>query len=70
MSLKDCNQHKRRDTQMRVAHDAIISTAKYEGGLKSSYDDIISVVDDFFDQWDPSTATQIEEICGRQRGLC
>ena len=33
----------------------------YEGRLKSSYhdDDLISIVDDFLDQWDPSTATEI-----------
>ena len=29
----------------------------YKDELKSLYDDIISVVDDVFDQWDPSTAT-------------
>ena len=33
----------------------------YESGLKSSYD-IISVVDNFFDQWDPSTTTLTEEV--------
>ena len=27
-------------------------------------------VDDFFDQWDPSTATPMEEVCGLQGGLC
>ena len=38
-------------------------------GLKYSYGNI-SVVDDFFDQWDPSTATSIEEINEPQWGLC
>ena len=43
----------------------------YEGGrkvnrLKSSYDDVISAVDDFFDQWDPSIVTLMEEVCGLQ----
>ena len=45
----------------------------YKGGvgrLKSSPADIISAVDDFFYQWDPSTATLIEEKCGVQEGLC
>ena len=33
----------------------------YKGGLKSSYDEVISAVDGlFFYQWDPSTATPIE----------
>ena len=35
----------------------------YEGGLKNPYE-VISAVDDFFDQWDQSTATPIEEVCG------
>ena len=30
--------------------------------LKSSYDDVISAVDEFFDQWDPSTATPMKEV--------
>ena len=38
----------------------------YEGRLKSLYDNVISAVD----QWDPSTATVMEEVCGAQRGLC
>ena len=38
----------------------------YKGGLKSLYDNVISVVDDFFDQWDPSAATQIKVVCGLQ----
>ena len=33
----------------------------FKCGLKGSYEDIISAVDDFFDQWDPSTATLMEE---------
>ena len=33
----------------------------YKGGLKSSYDDIISVAADFFYEWDPSIATPTEE---------
>ena len=31
--------------------------------------DVISAVDDFLDQWDPSTTTLIEEVCGQHRGL-
>ena len=38
--------------------------------LKNSYDDIISTVDDFLDQWDPSIAAPIEEVCGAQGRLC
>ena len=30
------------------------------GSSKNSYDDTVSMVDDFFDQWDPSTATPME----------
>ena len=30
--------------------------------LKSSYDDIISTVDDFFDQLGPSTITPMEQV--------
>ena len=41
----------------------------YEGGLKSSYDDIISVVGDFFNQWDTNTATPMEEVYEQQWGL-
>ena len=33
----------------------------YKDGQKSSYNDSIYVVDDFFDQWDPSTVTPMEE---------
>ena len=41
-----------------------------EGVQKSLYDDIISFVDDFFVQRDPSTATLMEEISGLQGELC
>ena len=34
-----------------------------EEGLKSSYDD-------FFDQWNLGTVTQIEEVCRVQKELC
>ena len=34
----------------------------YEGRLKSLYDDVISAVDDFFYQWDPSSATLMEKV--------
>ena len=43
---------------------------EYEARLKSSYDDIISAIDDFFDQWDQSTATPIEKVSGQQEGPC
>ena len=39
--------------------------------IKSSYDDIISTIDEgFFYQWDPSSVTLIEEVYGAQGGLC
>ena len=38
--------------------------------LKSSYDDVIFTVDNFFEQWDPSTAALMEEVSGSQRRLC
>ena len=38
-----------------------------KGRLKSSYN--ISAVDDFFDQWVPSTAILTEEVFGPQEGL-
>ena len=40
----------------------------YKSGLKSSYDDIISAVDDIFDQWYPSTSTLMEEVYEAQEG--
>ena len=43
---------------------------KYDGGLKSTYDDVISAVDNYFDQWDPSTATPIVEVCRLLGELC
>ena len=39
-------------------------------GWRSSYDDVISAVEYLFDQLDPSTATQMEEVCWPQGGLC
>ena len=36
----------------------------YESRVKSSYDDVISAVDNFFDLWDPSTATLMEDMWG------
>ena len=42
----------------------------YGGGLKSSYNNVIFTADDFFDQWDPSTATLMEEVCRLQGRLC
>ena len=38
----------------------------YKGGLKYLCDDIESSVYNFFDQWYPSTATWMEEVCGLQ----
>ena len=38
-------------------------------GLKSLHDDVISTLDDFFDPWDLSTATQMGEVCGPEEPL-
>ena len=35
----------------------------YEGRLKNLYDDVISAVNDFVNQWVPNTATVMEELC-------
>ena len=37
-------------------------TGMYMGGLKSSCDDVISAIADFFYPWYPSTAMQMEEV--------
>ncbi len=42
----------------------------YKGWLKSSYEEIISAVDDFFDQWDPNTVTLMQEVCEPQGKVC
>ena len=39
----------------------------YQVGLKVSFDDVISAVADFLYQWDPSTATHLEDVCRLQR---
>ena len=41
----------------------------HRGELKSSYDDVTPVVDDIFDQCDPSTAKPTAEVCGLQGEL-
>ena len=38
-------------------------------GWKGPYDDVISAVD-IFDQLDPITTSQMEEMCGLQEELC
>ena len=43
---------------------------QYKGKQKNSYDDAISAVDGFFDQWDPSTSTLMEEVSESQGTLC
>ena len=42
--------------------------ALYKDGLKGSYEDDRSAVDDFFEQRDPSTIAFIEEVSGPQGG--
>ena len=44
-------------------------TNTHTGGMRNSYDDICTV-EDFFDRWNPSTATLMEEMCGTQEELC
>ena len=39
-------------------------------GWKVSFDDVISAVDDFFEQCNPSTAKPVGEVYGLQGGLC
>ena len=51
------------ECSMFVVLMRIIRWLKYESGPKSSYGDVIAVVDDFFDQWDPSSATPLEDVC-------
>ncbi len=43
---------------------------EYIAELNSSYEDNISSVEDFSYQYDLSTATLMEEVCGLQGGLC
>ena len=38
--------------------------------MKNSYDDVISTVDDIFDQRDSSTATLMEKVYGLQESQC
>ena len=40
----------------------------YVGGLKSSYDDVISAADIFFEKWNSNAATPMEEVCGLPDG--
>ena len=43
-------------------HSLHIYKHKYEDGLKSSYDDVISTVDNIFNQWDSNTATYEKSV--------
>ena len=45
------------------------TSVRLKGGLKSSYNDVISVGDDFFDQRDPSTGKPMKGVCGPQAEL-
>ena len=38
--------------------------------LKNPYDEVLSAVDDFFYQKNPSTATLMKGVCGPQKELC
>ena len=42
----------------------------YEVRLKCSNNDIISAIDDFFDQWDPNTETLMGKESELQQALC
>ena len=41
-------------------------TLKYDGRLKSPYDDVVFAVGCFFEQWDPSAVTPIWGVRGAQ----
>ena len=45
-------------------------THTYEGELKSSYGNVISVAVDFLDQWDQITAIPIKKLSGLEWNLC
>ena len=48
--------------RMAIVINLFLLILIYKGGLESSYDDIF-IVDHFFDQWNSSTATLMEEVC-------
>ena len=51
-----------RDSYEPVGREKQTDIGRYEVWRKSSLADIISVVDDFFDQWDPHTTTPMGEV--------
>ena len=57
---------------LRTVENYFFTNCNYTGGLKSSCDDVMSIsaVDDFVNQWDPSTTTPMKEVCEPQGGLC
>ena len=44
-------------------------THTHEGGLKCSDNEVISAIDNLFDQWDLNTAILMEEMCELEGGL-
>ena len=53
MSREKCSAHT----------ENLVCVCMYKDWLKNSYHDVISAIDDFIDQWNPSTATLMEEVC-------
>ena len=53
----------------RHAYTEILRLCRQEDRLKSSYNDVISAVNNFLYQWDPRTVMWMEEMCGPQGEL-
>ena len=60
--------HKNKPNQKKQNLSMTIN-CKFKSGLKGAYEDVISAVDDFHDQWNLSTATLMEEVCEPQGRL-
>ena len=60
----------RSNSLLSVRVSMIVFLLYDEDELKSFGADIISVIDDIFNQLDPSTVSVIEEVYGLQGGLC
>ena len=55
--------------KLRLKIDLVSYPARAEGLVNSTYNDVIFGVDNLFDQWDPNTATPMEEMSGLRGGL-
>ena len=54
----------------RLGNKRFVHSIISEGRLNSSYDNIIFVLDNLFDQWNLSTATPIEKVSKLQEIVC